>query len=889
MTSGIKSFQKRWLVSLTLLAAAALLIFSLSLLAEKRRQQVQEELHRVLGSDVTLDTVEINLWGGIGFTVNNFRIADNPRFAATPFVHARKLQLGVSLWHLFLGRIMINSLIFTNPEFQFITDEEGFLNITALATRRKRLAEFPRLRSGETEKSGTPVSFLITRITVIDGRVDFIDRSVRAPAELRIKNIDLDVGGLDLDARARIKLVASLTEGLGRDMRVEGEMGPLALGRNWSQQPVNLEMQFDSLYLPMLARAIPYLRNRIPRELDVTGPMFFHARLAGTFRQPHFASITLKVPFLGSSEYNAVLEGKAKFSETKDWDEATVVGELNLSAISLSQLRKLPLLKQTLPAAFATDGSVNILSRFEGTWSQLRIGALLEVGNSEPRSLGWFRKPANRPARLRAQLLSHNGGLKLYPSELNLGDAKILLSGDLTQGPNSSLSMKLSTGQVLLENFGPLLAPGTLDALSGALHGNIALEKNLRSRRGGWKVQGSLNLDQIKWQHKASGAKIDQLKGSVVFSGIRARASNVHFRLGSSAMIMTFDVAELDRLSGKYTLRSADFNLKDVPAFAGSNLGRMKDVVSSGEISLDPESPRIQGTLSSMQGTLREIPYRKLQTNISWSPAGVQFEDLRVAAFEGELRGGGFWDLGARPASNFRLAPRIDALDLKGVLAELAPDLGDRFHGQLDFRGDFDIGAPSEKALPQTLKGSGTALIRGGRIKGFNLVARLFLRDGDEGWTAKEAQSAPEILAGIVKREDTPLRDFTATLTVEGQRVTTDNLSFSTPEYAITGAGWINFDGVTRWNGLLVFTPGITEELQREYTALRYFIDRNGRLTVAFRLDGKLPNVKIRPQNRALAKALSWGTWQTGDELTARPRKGEKNWLPDSLERLLHR
>ncbi len=885
----MKFSQKRLFLSLILVAATILIVYSLGRLAEKRRQQVQQELHKVLGTDVTLEGVETNFWGGIGFTVTNFRIADNPRFAATPFVHAQKLQLGVSFWHLFLGRIVINSLIFTKPEFQFITDEEGFLNITALATRRNRLAEFPRLRSGATEKSGAPVSFLITRVRVVDGRVDFIDRSVKAPAELRIKNIDLEVGGLDLDARARIKLVASLTEGLGQDTRVEGEMGPVALGRSWSEQPVNLEMQFDSLYLPMLARAIPFLRNRVPRELDVTGPMYFHARLAGTFRQPHFASITLKVPFLGSSEYNAVLESKAKFTEGRDWGDAAIAGELNLSAISLAQLRKLPLLKQTLPAAFATSGSVNILSRFEGTWNQLRMGALLEVGDSESRSSGWFRKRGNSPALLRAQLLRHNGGLKLYPSELKLGDTKILLSGALAQGPSSRLSIKLSTGRVSVEKLAPLLAPGTLDALSGAIGGDLALEKNLMSARGGWQVQGTLNFDQIRWQHKTSGTKIDQLEGSVVFSGNRARAPEVSFRLGSSTLVMALDVTDLNRLSGKYTLRSADLNLQDFPAFAGGNAGRMKDVVSSGEMTLDHELPYVRGVLSSPQGTIREIPYRKLQTDISWSPAGVKFEDLRVAAFEGELRAGGSWDLGGGQASNFRLAPRIDALDLKGVLAELAPNLRDRFHGQLDFQGDFDIGAPSEQTLPQTLKGSGTALIRGGQIKDFNLVARLFFRNSNQGWTAKETQRAPEFLTRIIEREDTSLKEFSAKLTVEGQRISTDNFSFSTPEYAITGAGWINFNGVTRWNGLLVFTPGVTEELQREYTALRYFIDRKGRLNVAFRLDGKLPNIKIRPQNRALAQALSWGAWQTGDELTARERRGEKNWLPDSLERLLHR
>ncbi|MET0691747.1 MAG: DUF748 domain-containing protein, partial [Candidatus Binatia bacterium] len=329
---------RRVVVALALLVVAgAAVLFFLSVVAHKRRGEVQQELQKLLGDDASFEAVEASLWGGVGFTARDFRIADNAAFAATPFVQTRELRLGVSLWHLCLGRLVINALTFTQPEFQIITNEDGLLNVTALASRKKELATFPRLRTGSPERRSSSVSFLITRLKVVDGRIDFIDRSISAPAALQIKKIDLDVGGLDLAARAKIKLAASLTEGLGRDLHIEGEMGRPAPGRNWSQQPVNLEMQFDSLYLPTLARAIPFLRDRIPRELDITGPMYLQAKLSGTLQQPRITDITLKVPFLGSSDYNAVLEGKAEFTQNRDWADAAIAGKLTLTAISLSQ------------------------------------------------------------------------------------------------------------------------------------------------------------------------------------------------------------------------------------------------------------------------------------------------------------------------------------------------------------------------------------------------------------------------------------------------------------------------------------------------------------------------------------------------------------------------
>jgi hypothetical protein len=127
---------------------------------------------------------------------------------------------------------------------------------------------------------------------------------------------------------------------------------------------------------------------------------------------------------------------------------------------------------------------------------------------------------------------------------------------------------------------------------------------------------------------------------------------------------------------------------------------------------------------------------------------------------------------------------------------------------------------------------------------------------------------------------------------VEGQRIRTDELSLVTPDYTITGAGWVGFDRTTQWNGLLVFSPRVTQELQREYKMIRYLLDRRGRLSIAFRAEGKFPNVKVKPENRAVAQVLRRSFPQKADDSAVGGGKSsEKNerktWLPESLEQLL--
>jgi hypothetical protein len=114
----------------------------------------------------------------------------------------------------------------------------------------------------------------------------------------------------------------------------------------------------------------------------------------------------------------------------------------------------------------------------------------------------------------------------------------------------------------------------------------------------------------------------------------------------------------------------------------------------------------------------------------------------------------------------------------------------------------------------------------------------------------------------------------------------------TTPDYTITGAGWVGLDRSTRWNGLLVLSPRVTQEIKRDYRMLRYLLDRRGRLAISFGVEGTIPNVTIRLDNRFLTQVLRGGASPEDDD--SDDRSGEatrksKNWLPDALERFLNR
>ncbi len=285
--------------------------------------------------------------------------------------------------------------------------------------------------------------FAIDELRVDDGRIIYLDRTTKDPAELQLRGIELQVRGLDLEEPTRVRVAAALTEGLGQDLHIEGLLHRAKADQSWYQRGMDLKIQFDSLHAPMVLRAFAGLREKVPREIDVTGPMALQAQAGGSLLQPRLDNITLKIPLFGSSDYNAVITGKMEFTEQRTWSDAKLDGQLKIAPLALSRARLLPVLRDHLPEALVTEGSVSLYSRFEGTWNHLRIGALLRAENSEIRYGDWLRKPAKRPAAIKARLSRRNQRLTIHESELTLGAAKTVFSGVVQDIDAPRLYLKL--------------------------------------------------------------------------------------------------------------------------------------------------------------------------------------------------------------------------------------------------------------------------------------------------------------------------------------------------------------------------------------------------------------------------------------------------------------
>ncbi|MFQ5682153.1 MAG: AsmA family protein [Candidatus Binatia bacterium] len=872
--------------------AITIFLVSLNTLIEKNRTRIRGEIQQAIGRSVTFDELQLSLWGGLGLSAKNLRIAEDPRFAATPFIQTKELTMEVRWLPLLSGTVEIEKFILSEPEIQIIKNEAGDLNISALTgpKRKSKKSKKPK-ETAKKERRSAPI-FLVSSVQLTHSEIHYIDRSLKEPVEIVIRNLDMDLHGLALTRTMKIKLAANLFAGQGQNTWLEGRIGPFLGRRTLTQYPMDLQVQMDPLLFIQISRTLPFLRANVPPYLDITGPLTFTARLRGTLAQPHISNLELSGPFFGSTTDNVTVRGELDFSKSTSWKEGEIRGKINTNPVSLNHLKKIPFLKQALPPSLTAEGPLNITSEFHGTAGHLQVHTLLNVGQSEIRYGSWLKKAKGIPADFDMKLVSQRDRLIVEESTLAIHNVKLKFSGLLQTVPDRRLKLRLRSDGMDISGWDRLLLPLSSYSLKGKLRWDISIQKNLSLSDGKLDIRGTANFDQFQAKDKKTGLGIEKMTSQLSFRGKQVHVENSSLRLGNTDLAFEATLPDLFQPILHYNLHSTAFNLADLPGLALGKENVMKAVRSTGELRIKKGHPRLQARLFSFEGTLQKIHYRNLSGDIEWTPGQLSFDNLSFHAMRGIFRANGTWKKDAKKTQRFTLNPNIEGMDLQALLSLKYPKFKDHIAGRLNFRARLWGEGQGGTALRQSLQGEGETLVREGSLKDFNLVKQVLSKvTGIPGLSNLLSLRIPLRDRAIFERKDTPFDTLEASFTVKQGQIHTNDLLIVTPEYSINGKGWVTFDKAVQWDARLAMSRVFTQDLIAEHRNVRYIADRQGRLTVPFRLTGTLPNVQAEPDLQGLTSAMSRGLLQKGmdrflGEGEKRKKKDARDWLKRGLEQL---
>jgi AsmA protein len=207
------------IVVILLLAALIALPFLVD--ANQFRPRLESEITSALGRDVKVGNLKISILSG-GIAADDISIADDHAFSASPFVHAKSLQVGVELKPLLLSRVVhITGISLDQPEITLIHSKSGEWNFSSIGGKNQPTSiEKPAAKPSDSQ--GPEVTISLLKIT--NGRLTVIRSGARAKPRVYDK-VEIQARDLSYTSVMPFSLRADLPG--GGTVKIDGKAGPV--------------------------------------------------------------------------------------------------------------------------------------------------------------------------------------------------------------------------------------------------------------------------------------------------------------------------------------------------------------------------------------------------------------------------------------------------------------------------------------------------------------------------------------------------------------------------------------------------------------------------------------------------------------------------------------
>jgi uncharacterized protein involved in outer membrane biogenesis len=284
--------MRKWIVMGAVLfafcAVVVLALLNLNSLINRNKDYFLGQAERTLGRKVSVGDVGVTLWGGVGLTLSNFTMSDDPSFSSSHFVHAEDLQINVKLLPLLRKDFQVKRLILHQPTIQIIRNKEGRFNFSTIGKDNKEKQKQPGKAEKEKEQKVPPAlkappALLIAMVDVSGGEVHYLDQ--KAGTDFRANQIDFKVKDFDLKRPFSAELAAALFSEK-QNFKLQALIGPVGSQTDLSDVPVDGKVDVESLDFGKLQSTLPAVRAALPKDMDLSGILTVKdLRLKGTLKK----------------------------------------------------------------------------------------------------------------------------------------------------------------------------------------------------------------------------------------------------------------------------------------------------------------------------------------------------------------------------------------------------------------------------------------------------------------------------------------------------------------------------------------------------------------------------------------------------------------------------
>ena len=279
--------MRKWIIGGAVLIAIIIVAFvallNINALIARNKDYLISRAEQALGRKINVGAVEATLLGGIGVRLTDFAMSEDPAYAPEDFVRARGLQVNLKFWPLLRKEVEVKRLILHQPVIRVIRNKAGNFNFSTIGKEvKEKKGEAAQEKRQRPPKGESSPAVLVSLVDISRGDLRYIDRG--DGTDLQLRQVDLKLEDLDFNRPFSVQLAAAVYADK-QNLRLSGKIGPLRSGGDWTQIPLDGELDVDALDLTRLKAAAPTLRNALSGDLDLSGTFRAkNVKFKGTFK-----------------------------------------------------------------------------------------------------------------------------------------------------------------------------------------------------------------------------------------------------------------------------------------------------------------------------------------------------------------------------------------------------------------------------------------------------------------------------------------------------------------------------------------------------------------------------------------------------------------------------
>ena len=536
--------------------------------------------------------------------------------------------------------------------------------------------------------------------------------------------------------------------------------------------------------------------------------------------------------------------------------------KLDLGPLVIDKIRAIPQVAAAMPKEVTISEPVSIEAHASGTPQDVKFSAHADLTKNQIGYASLFAKPAG--TTLKFDAAGSRSAQNLTVSEANLTIADLAAKASKIEISGSNLKARVDTNRFEIASLAKVIGP--LQQYNATGQGEVHLDAQVADKKP--SANGTITLTSVSMTRPGEKtAAISGLAGDIKLNGNSGDVGPLNFSLGGSPASLKAHANTISPIDASYQFNAENIRLADFVASRPPSDQIGKLAVSGAAHAGADGALDVTANTTSASGNVNGAAYSNLVANAEMVGKRVDAKSFSLNVFSGAVAGTGNAILDQGPA--FNVTVNTQNIDLQQALESQKIKAAAMVRGALTSQiavsgrgGDF------EKIKP-TLKGAGSADIKDGKLVGVNLAADALKKVDNiplvgELIPSSIAAKHPELF----KNPDTVFRDAKLTFSIEGPRITTNDLTVSTDDYSMRGNGWFDLDMKIDMTARALLSQTFSAEIIREKKNVAYLANDQGQIDVPLRITGALPKPAVSPDIQEMAgRAAKRAAQKQGEKL----------------------